>query len=86
MSNIWKLHAFTLATAMGLAYIGCALFDIAFPPYGMLAAFAPHSPWPIYGTPSGFALGFLTFTFAGLVLGAIYGAAWDFWAKRLSRP
>jgi hypothetical protein len=78
-----KTHAASLATTTGLAYIGCAIFDFLFPPFGMLAAFAPHSPVPIYGSPLGYLIGFVMFTIAGLVLGAVYGAAWDFWSKKL---
>ena len=61
----------------------CALFDLLFPPFGMLAALAPSSPWPITGSPIGFLIGFLTFTVAGFVLGALHGIAWEFWDRRL---
>ena len=43
-----------------------------------------HGPWPPFGRPLGFLSGFVTFTVGGLVLGALYGIAWDFWSKRLS--
>ena len=79
-----KTHAFALATTTGLAYISCAIFDVLFPPFGMLVALAPHSPWPIYGSPLGFLTGFVMFTIAGFVFGALYGIAWDFWSKKLS--
>jgi p-aminobenzoyl-glutamate transporter AbgT len=79
-----KTHAFALATTTGLAYIACAIFDVLFPPYGMLVALAPHSPMPIYGSLLGFLTGFLMFTVTGFVFGAIYGTAWDFWSKKLS--
>ena len=78
-----KAHAFSLATTMGVAYIACAVFDLLFPPFGMLAALAPHSPMPIFGSPLGFLTGFLMFTVAGFALGALYGTAWDFWHKKL---
>ena len=78
-----KPHAFSLATTTGLAYIACAMFDALFPPFGMLAAFAPHSPLPIYGSPLGVLTGFVMFTVAGFVFGAIYGLAWDFWSRKL---
>ena len=78
-----KAHAFSLATTMGVAYILCAIFDVLFPPFGMLVALAPHSPLPIFGSPLGFLTGFAMFTVAGFVLGAIYGIAWDFWSKKL---
>jgi hypothetical protein len=71
MTSIWKVHAFSLATTVGVAYILCAIFDVLFPPYGMLAALAPASPWPLSGTPLGFLAGFVTFTVAGFVLGAL---------------
>jgi len=83
MINFWKLHAFSLATTLGVAYILCAIFDTLFPPYGLLAGLASASPWPIYGSPIGFLTGFVTFTAAGFVLGAFYGIAWGFWSKRL---
>ena len=51
MSSSWKFYAFSLATTLGVAYIGCAIFDVLFPPYGLLVAFAPHSPMPIFGSP-----------------------------------
>jgi hypothetical protein len=84
MTGSWKVYASSLATTLGVAYIGCAIFDVLFPPYGMLVAFAPHSPWPIYGSPLGFLAGFVTFSAAGLVLGALYGIAWEFWSRRLT--
>ena len=83
MINFWKLHAFSLATTLGVAYILCAIFDTLFPPYGLLTGLASTSPWPIYGSPIGFLTGFVTFTAAGFVLGALYGIAWGFWSKRL---
>ena len=83
MNGLCKVHAFSLATVVGAAYILCAIFDLLFPPFGMLAALAPHSPWPLFGTPLGYLTGFVTFTVAGFVLGGIYGFAWEFWNKRL---
>jgi hypothetical protein len=84
MTGLWKVYASSLATTLGVAYIGCAIFDVLFPPYGLLVAVAPHSPWPLYGSPLGFLTGFVTFSVAGLVLGALYGIAWEFWSKRLA--
>ena len=52
MTGVWKVHASSLATTLGVAYVLCAIFDVLFPPFGMLAAFAPHSPWPILVVPS----------------------------------
>ena len=83
MINFWKLHAFSLATTLGVAYVLCAIFDTLFPPYGLLTALASASPWPIYGSPIGLLTGFVTFTTGGFVLGALYGIAWAFWSKRL---
>jgi hypothetical protein len=83
MTDFWKINALSLATTMGVAYIFCAIFDILFPPFGMIAALAPASPWPISGSPLGFVTGFASFTIAGFVLGALYGIAWGFWSKRL---
>ena len=84
MAASWKVHAFSLATTVGVAYILCAIFDILFPPFGLLAALGPASPWPISGSPVGLLTGFVTFTIAGFVLGALYGIAWEFWTKRLA--
>ena len=83
MTDFWKAHAFSLATTMGVAYIACAIFDVLFPPFGMLTALAPASPWPIHGSPLGYLTGFAMFTVAGFLLGALYGIAWGFWSKRL---
>jgi len=83
MTDFWKMNAFSLATTMGVAYIFCAIFDILFPPFGMIATLAPASPWPISGNPLGFVTGFASFIIAGFVLGALYGIAWGFWSKRL---
>ncbi len=83
MTDSWKVHALSLATTLGVAYIGCAIFDILFPPFGLLAALAPASPLPISGSPLAFLMGFAMFTAAGFVLGALYGIAWGFWSKRL---
>ncbi|MBI3705030.1 MAG: hypothetical protein HY244_14575, partial [Rhizobiales bacterium] len=81
MTNLWKVHSFSLATTFGVAYILCAIFDALFPPFGMLKALAPASPWPLYGSPFGFLAGFVTFAVAGFLLGALYGVAWEFWSK-----
>lgn len=83
MTGFWKVHAFSLATTLGVAYILCAIFDALFPPFGLLAALAPASPWPISGSPIAFLAGFVLFTATGFVLGALYGIAWGFWSKRL---
>jgi hypothetical protein len=66
MTDFWKVHAFSLATTLGVAYVLCAIFDVLFPPFGLLAALAPASPWPIFGTPLAFLTGFVSFTVAGL--------------------
>jgi hypothetical protein len=84
MADFWKVHAFSLATTVGVAYISCAIFDVLFPPYGLLAALSPISPWPISGSPIAFLTGFALFTVAGFVLGALYGVAWGFWSKKLA--
>jgi len=84
-ADFWKIHAFSLATTLGVAYISCAIFDVLFPPFGLLAALAPASPWPISGSPLAFLMGFALFTVAGFVLGALYGIASKFWSKRLRR-
>ena len=83
MTGFWKVHAFSLATTLGVTYIFCAIFDILFPPFGLLAALKPASPFPIFGSPLGFLTGFVSFTVAGFILGALYGFAWEFWTKRL---
>ena len=82
-ADFWKVHAFSLATTLGVAYISCAIFDVLFPPFGLLAALAPASPLPISGSPLAFLTGFALFTVAGFVLGALYGIASEFWSKRL---
>lgn len=69
MNNTCKLHAFSLATTLGVAYIFCAIFDALFPPYGFLVKLSSATPLPIYGSPIGFLTGFVMFTVAGLVLG-----------------
>ncbi|MEQ1934495.1 MAG: hypothetical protein ABL962_11575 [Fimbriimonadaceae bacterium] len=83
MTNFWKLHAFALATTLGVAYVLCAIFDVLFPPYGLLAGLASASPWPLSGSPLAYLTGVVVFTAAGFVLGALYGIAWGFWSKRL---
>ena len=83
MTDVWKVSAFSLATTLGVAYVLCAIFDALFPPFGLLAALAPASPWPISGSPLGFLAGFVLFAAAGFVLGALYAGASGFWSKRL---
>lgn len=83
MVGFWKVHAFSLATTLGVAYILCAIFDALFPPFGLLVVLAPVSPWPISGSPIAFLAGFVLFTATGFVLGALYGIAWGFWSKKL---
>ena len=83
MTDFWKISAFSLATTLAVVYIFCAIFDFLFPPFGLIAALAPASPWPISGSPLGFLMGFAMFTVAGFVLGALHGVASGFWSKRL---
>ena len=82
-TGAWKVHALSLATTLAVTYSACAIFDLVFPPFGLLAALAPASPLPISGSALGFLTGFALFTVAGLVLGALYGIASEFWSKRL---
>ena len=79
----WKVHALSLTVTLGVAYALCAIFDVLFPPFGLLAALAPASPLPISGSPLAYLTGFALFTVAGFVFGAIHGIAWEFWSKRL---
>jgi len=83
MTDSWKVHSFSLTTTAGVFYILCAIFDALFPPFGLIAAVSPHSPWPLLGSPLGFLSGFVTFAVGGFVLGGLYGIAWDFWSRRL---
>jgi len=83
MAESWKVQALSLATTAGVAYVLCAIFDALFPPFGLLTAFAPMSPWPISGSIPGYITGFTLFTAAGFVLGALHGLAWEFWSDRL---
>lgn len=83
MTDFWKVHAFSLATTLGVAYLLCAIFDALYPPFGLLAVLASASPWPLSGSPIAFLSGFALFTAAGFVLGALYGIAWGFWSKKL---
>ena len=82
-ADSWKVHALSLATTLGVAYISCAIFDVLFPPFGLLSALAPASPWPISGSPFAFLTGFALFSVSGFVFGALYGIASKFWSKRL---
>ena len=79
----WKVHALSLTVTVSVAYALCAIFDVLFPPFGLLAALASASPLPISGSPLAYLTGFALFTVAGLVFGAVHGIAWDFWSKRL---
>ena len=83
MADLWKVHAFSLATTLGVAYILCAIFDVLFPTFGLLAALAPASPWLISGSSLAFLTGLALFIVAGFVLGALHGIAWQFWSKKL---
>jgi len=83
MSGLWKVSALSLATTLAVTYIFCAIFDVLYPPFGLIAALRPASPWPISGSPLAFLTGFALFAGAGFLLGALYGIASEFWSKRL---
>jgi hypothetical protein len=83
MRDYWKVRALSLGTTLAVAYVSCAIFDVLFPPFGLIAALAPISPLPISGSPFGFAMGLAVFAVSGFVLGALYGIASEFWSKRL---
>ena len=82
-ADSWKIHALSLTVTVSVAYALCAIVDVLFPRFGLLAAFAPASPLPISGSPLAYLTGFALFTAAGLVFGAVHGIAWDFWSKKL---
>ena len=79
----WKVHALSLTVTLSVAYSLCAIFDVLFPRFGLLAALAPASPLPISGSLIAYLTGFGLFTVAGFLLGALHGIAWKFWSKRL---
>ena len=79
----WKVHALSLTVTLSVAYTLCAIFDVLFPRFGLLAALAPASPLPISGGPLAYMTGFALFTVAGFVFGALYGITREFWSKRL---
>ena len=81
----WKVHALSLTVTLSVAYSLCAIFDILFPRFGLLATLAPASPLPISGGPVAYLTGFALFTVAGFVFGAVHGIAWQFWSRRLRR-
>lgn len=83
MTESWKVHALSLATTLGVAFVFCAIFDLLFSPFGLLAALAVASPLPISGSPLAFLTGFALFTVIGFVLGALHGIAWGYWSKKL---
>jgi len=83
MRDFWQVPAFSLATTLAVVYIFCTIFDLLFSPFGLIAALAPASPWPISGSPLAFLTGFALFIGTGFVLGALYGIASEFWSKRL---
>ena len=79
----WKVNALSMTVTMSVAYTLCAIFDVLFPPFGLLAALAPTSPLPISGSLLAYLTGFALFTVAGFVFGALHGIAWKFWRKRI---
>ncbi len=83
MTESWKVSALSLATTLGVADVFCAIFDLLFPPFGLLAAIASASPLPISGSPLAFLTGFVLFTLVGFVLGALHGIAWGYWSRKL---
>jgi len=83
MTQFVKVHAFSLATTMAVAFVLCAIYDFMFPPYGLITALKPISPFPISGSPLGFLTGLVFFTLTGFLLGGLYGLAAEFWNKRL---
>ena len=68
---------------VSFAHALCALVDVLFPRFGLLAALAPAGLLPISGSPLAYLTGLAVFTVAGFVLGAVHGIAWDFWSKKL---
>ncbi len=82
-ADSWKVHALSLTVTLCVAYTLCAIFDVLFPRFGLLALLAPASPLPISGSPLAYLTGLALFAVAGLVFGAVHGAAWEFWNKRL---
>lgn len=78
----WKVYATSLATTGAITYVLCAIFDVLFPPYGLLALLGQASPWPLSDSVAGYLAGLVTFTAAGFALGAIYAGAWRFWSPR----
>ena len=82
-ADSWKIHALSLTVTVSFAYALCALVDVLFPRFGLLAALTPAGLLPISGSPLAYLTGLAVFTVAGFVLGAVHGIAWDFWSKKL---
>ena len=82
-ADSWKVHALSLTVTVSVAYAFCAIVDVMFPRFGLLAVLAPASPLPISGSPLAYLTGLALFIAAGLMFGAVHGIAWDFWTKRL---
>lgn len=80
----WSVYGSAWATTMGVVFIVCAIFDVLFPPFGLLRWLAPASPWPITGSVMASVVGFVLFLVVGFVFGAVYGIAWRFWNRRLA--
>lgn len=66
MTTFVKVHALSLATTMAIAFVFCAIYDLLFPPYGLLTAMKSISPLPLSGSAIGFLTGLLFFAVAGL--------------------
>ena len=79
----WKVHGLSLMVTVSVAYALCAIVDVLFPRFGLLAALAPAGPLPISGSPLAYLTGFALFTVASFVFGAVHGVAWDLWSKKL---
>ena len=82
-TDSWKVNALSMTVTMGVAYTLCAIFDVLFPRFGLLAALLPASPLPISGSPLAYLTGFALFTVVGFGFGALHGIAWKFWSKRI---
>ena len=73
----WIGYGSSFATAVGLAYIGSAIFVMLLMQFELVQRFATVHSWPITAPTNAFIIGFAIFSSAVLVFGVLYAIVWE---------
>ena len=73
----WIGYGFSFATALGLAYIGSAIFVMLLMQFELVRMFSTAHSWLIIAPANAFIISFAIFSSAVLAFGVLYAIVWE---------